>query len=104
MRYDGNIVSFIGFDGLYGATVTVVEHLAAARRIRGTHSRANDDHVKNVCTWWPDNGAGMGRGPALLVLSECCAYVIQHDFYSSYSQGNDERVQMVPRPKPLSVR
>ena len=57
-----------------------------------------------VCTWWSANGAGMARGSTLLVLAECCAQVRQRDFYSSSNQGNNEGVQMVPRPKPLSVR
>ena len=43
------------------------------------------------------------RGETLPFWFLLNARVRQRDSYSSYSQGNDTGVQMVPRPKPLSV-
>ena len=45
-----------------------------------------------------------GTGRDQLFWSKLSAKVGQRDSYRSYSQVNDEGVQMVPRPKPLSVR
>ena len=69
--------------------------------LRFARNRASQLLYMAVCY-----GAGKGSDPALLVLADSIA-VLKLDkvtvLLCSYSQGNEEGVQMVPRPKPLSI-